>query len=180
MTCIVGLVDKKKVYIGGDSAGVSGLDYHIREDEKVFKKNDMVFGFTSSFRMGQIIRYSFNIPDHDPRTRDFAYLCTTFIDELIKCFKAKGYAKVNNEVVTGGFFLMGYKENLYQIQSDFQVSQVKRPFDACGCGEDYALGAMEIMSNIKELKPQEKVEKALAVSESFSAGVRGPFNVVSV
>ena len=39
MTCIVGYLDKKtkKVTIGGDSAGVAGLDITIRKDEKVFK-----------------------------------------------------------------------------------------------------------------------------------------------
>jgi hypothetical protein len=36
MTCIVGLVDKGDVYIGGDSAGVAGLSLSIRADEKVF------------------------------------------------------------------------------------------------------------------------------------------------
>ena len=36
MTCIVGYLDKKtkKVTIGGDSAGVAGLDITIRKDEK--------------------------------------------------------------------------------------------------------------------------------------------------
>jgi ATP-dependent protease HslVU (ClpYQ) peptidase subunit len=67
MTCIVGMVENGKVYIGGDSAGVSGFDYHIREDQKVFQNGDMIFGFTSSFRMGQLLQYSLKIPDHDPR-----------------------------------------------------------------------------------------------------------------
>jgi len=62
MTCIVGLVENGKVYIGGDSAGVAGLDITTRKDEKVFQKENMIFGFTSSFRMGQILRYSFKNP----------------------------------------------------------------------------------------------------------------------
>ena len=52
MTCIVGLVENGKVYIGGDSAGVAGLDVRMRSDEKVFTKGNMIFGYTSSFRMG--------------------------------------------------------------------------------------------------------------------------------
>jgi hypothetical protein len=119
MTCIVGLVDKGKVYIGGDSAGVKGSDYRIREDEKVFRKENMVFGFTSSFRMGQILRYSFKIPGHESTKEDFDYLCTSFVDALIGCFKDKGYARTDNNVVSGGCFLVGYKGNLYQIHSDF-------------------------------------------------------------
>lgn len=180
MTCIVGLVDDGKVYIGGDSAGVAGLDYEIREDEKVFRKGKMVFGFTSSFRMGQILRYSFDIPDHDPRKNDFEYLCTTFVDALITCFKNKEYAKVDNGVVSGGFFLVGYKGSLYQVQSDFQVSRVKRPYDACGCGESYALGALHVMNKEKDKTPKDKVTFSLVTAEAFSAGVRSPFNIVSV
>ena len=36
MTAIVGLVDGSTVYIGGDSAGVSGLSLIVRADAKVF------------------------------------------------------------------------------------------------------------------------------------------------
>lgn len=180
MTCIIGFVKDGKVFIGGDSAGVAGLNYHIREDKKVFKKKDMVFGFTSSFRMGQILRYCFDIPDHDPKRDDFDYLCTDFIDGLIKSFKDKGYARTENDEVSGGVFLVGYKGNLYQIYSDFQVAKIQRPFDACGCGERYALGAMEVMTKDKSQDPEKIITEALIVAESYSAGVRGPYNIVSI
>ena len=45
MTCIIGLVENSKVYIGGDSAGVAGYGLSVRADEKVFKKGDFIFGF---------------------------------------------------------------------------------------------------------------------------------------
>ena len=179
MTCIVGLVENGKVYIGGDSAGVSGFDLRIRQDDKVFAKNGMVFGFTSSFRMGQILRYSLSIPDHDPRTDDYAYLCTDFVDALIKCFKEKEYATIKNSEVSGGIFLVGYKGNLYRIESDFQVGKVRQKYDACGCGEYYALGALRSLEEAGK-EPIEIVEHALSVAEYFSAGVRAPFTVVSI
>ncbi len=180
MTCIIGFVKNNKVFIGGDSAGVAGLDYHIREDKKVFKKKNMIFGFTSSFRMGQILRYCFVIPDHDPRKDDFNYLCTDFMDALIKSFKNKGYATTKNDKVLEGVFLLGYKGNLYQVQSDFQVAKIQRPFDACGCGERYALGAMEVMTKDDSQSPEKIIIESLKVAESYSAGVRGPYNIVSI
>jgi len=182
MTCIVGLEDEGKVYIGGDSAGVdSGWNYMLREDKKVFRNGKMIFGFTSSFRMGQLLQYKLKIPrPKKTDTDDFGYLCTTFMDALIKCFKDSGYAHVNNSKVSGGTFLLGYKGKLYQVQSDYQVSRVLKPFDACGCGEPYALGAMEVLYLDKKISPEEKILKALEVAETFSAGVRGPFNVVSI
>ena len=66
MTCIVGLEHKGKVYIGGDSAGVAGYSLSVRADQKVFINGNFIFGFTSSFRMGQILRFGFNPPRRHP------------------------------------------------------------------------------------------------------------------
>ena len=53
MTAIAGLVHDGKVYIGGDSAGVAGMDLHLRSDPKVFTVGEFVIGYTTSFRMGR-------------------------------------------------------------------------------------------------------------------------------
>lgn len=58
MTCIVGLVDGDRVILGGDSAGIAGWHLQLRADEKVFRNGPYAIGFTTSFRMGQILRYA--------------------------------------------------------------------------------------------------------------------------
>lgn len=180
MTCIVGYKHEDRVYIGGDSAGVSGYSIVVRADEKVFKKDDMIFGFTTSFRMGQIIRYCLHIPDHDPRVDDYKYLCTDFIDALMECYKKKGYElKGKGGDTVGGTFLLGYKGNLYNIQDDFQVGKTVNNFDACGCGEQFAMGAMYILED-SNATPEDKITKALEAASYLSAGVTGPYNIVSV
>lgn len=179
MTCIVGFIENGSVTIGGDSAGVSGLDMHIRKDPKVFIKDDMIFGFTSSFRMGQILEYCFNIPVHDQKKNDFSYLCSDFIDALLDCFKTKGYATINNNSVSAGSFLLGYKGNLYNIQDDFQVEQLTARYNAIGCGVNYALGAMKAMDDY-DLKAMDRVRRALLIAESFSAGVSAPFTILKI
>jgi len=179
MTCIVGLVDGGEIYIGGDSAGISGFDLRLRKDSKVFVKDEMIFGFTSSFRMGQILRYNFSIPPHIPKKDDYTYLCTDFIDSLIACFKEKGYARVNNQEITGGTFLVGYKSNLYRIDNDFQVGMTRDRYDACGCGENYALGALRAMEG-KIKDPKDIIMNALSVAEYFSCGVCTPFTILNI
>ena len=67
MTCIVALKQEGNIYIGGDSAGVSGNNIRTRADQKVFKKSGIVFGFTTSFRMGQLIKYCLAIPKQKKR-----------------------------------------------------------------------------------------------------------------
>lgn len=105
MTCIVGYIDKdSNIYMGGDRAGVGGLSLRVRDDTKVFTKGKFIFGYTSSFRMGQLIRFKFSPPKHHPDVEDFNYMCTDFIDKLRECLSTGGYAKENNNVETGGTF----------------------------------------------------------------------------
>jgi len=167
-TCIVGLRTETAVYIGGDSQGVDGwLGRAIRVDEKVFRKGRMIFGFTSSFRMGQILRYSFSPPSQKVDEDDYKYLCGAWVDSLISCLKDKGYAKVENNVSTGGTFLLGFNGRLYRIESDFQIAERVEPYDAIGC-------ALSILTE-KRIRPEAMVKRALEAAEQFSAGVAGPF-----
>ena len=145
----------------------------------------MVFGFTSSFRMGNILRYSLSIPDHPERLSDDEYMNTKFIDAVRKALKDHGYTRINNNEESGGVFLVGYKECLYRIDCDFQVGVHALHYDAVGCGEDYAMGAFHSMEEINDyfdikegITPKQRMEVALRAAVKFSAGVQEPFNFV--
>ena len=180
MTCIVGWIENDKVYMGADSAGVSGLNLRVRADEKVFVNGEMLFGFTSSFRMGQLLRYELSIPEQPASKDDFKYMCTDFITAVIKCLEKHKFAKVNNNEISGGTFLVGYKGKLYYVDDDFQVGQFALPFASCGCGEAYALGVMYTLHSQKEHFGPRVLELALAAAVEFSAGVRPPFIVKDI
>lgn len=176
MTCIVGYLDKKtkKVTIGGDSAGVAGLDITIRKDEKVFKVGDFIIGCTSSFRMIQLLRFSFKPPEIKSKNI-YEYMCTDFINAVRDCFKNGGYLqKYSDGDEKGGTFLVAHKNRLFRIENDFQVAESLNGIDAVGCGADYALGSLHILSR-QNLTPKEKVLKSLETASFFSAGVSKPF-----
>jgi ATP-dependent protease HslVU (ClpYQ) peptidase subunit len=175
LTCIVGLLDKGDVYIGGDSAGVAGLSISIRADEKVFGNGPFLMGFTTSFRMGQLLRYKFDPPAQTVGQEDMQYMVTSFIDAARQCFSRNGFG--DKDATTGGSFLVGYKGALYSIESDYQVGIPATPFDAVGCGSDLALGAMFAT---KGMKPEERVRTALEAAAAFSAGVSGPFKIMKL
>jgi hypothetical protein len=177
MTCIAGLVDNGVVYIGGDSAGVGGSLLSVRTDQKVFQNGEFIFGFTTSFRMGQLLRYSLNPPKNYENIDINKFMVTKFIESIRKCLKEGGYACKNNEIESGGTFLVGYKGRLFKIDSDYQVGEELIGFDACGCGEDIALGSLY---STQGQPPKERILKALEAAERFSAGVRRPFNVVEL
>jgi ATP-dependent protease HslVU (ClpYQ) peptidase subunit len=172
MTCIVGLVEDGEVWIGGDSAGVSGWDLAVRRDPKVFRKGPFLFGFTSSFRMGQLLRFKFEPPAQPDGMSVEEYLATVFVDALRDCLKAGGYARKENEVEQAGTFLLGYAGRLFEIETDYQVAEHHAPFAAVGCGAAYALGAMHVSEYVS---PRTRIMAALKAAEAWSAGVRAPF-----
>jgi ATP-dependent protease HslVU (ClpYQ) peptidase subunit len=175
MTCIVGLVDKGDVYIGGDSAGVAGLSLSIRADEKVFGNGPFIMGFTSSFRMGQLLRYKFSPPAQTVHQNDMEYMVTSFIDAARQCFSGNGFG--DKDATVGGTFLVGYKGALYTIEGDYQVGIPKPSYDAVGCGSDLALGAMFATEG---LKPEQRITIALEAASTFSAGVAPPFTILKL
>lgn len=179
MTCVVGLVHQGTVWLGADSAAIGGTDFTIRRDLKIFAKDSMIFGFTDSFRMGQIIRTSLVLPEHSVNVDDMTYLTSTFMDAVLACFQEKSFAKVEDNVASGGQFLIGYRGNLYEVSEDYQVCAPTLPYEAVGCGGDYAKGAMKILETTK-LSPKSKILKALEASSAFSCGVMPPYHVISL
>ncbi|MFN2388015.1 MAG: hypothetical protein ABR575_00190, partial [Actinomycetota bacterium] len=121
MTCIAALIDNAtgRVYVGGDSAGVAGWDLAVRADAKVFRRGPFVLGFTSSFRMGQLLRYTLEAPQHPEGMADDEYMVTYFVDAVRRCLKRGGVAKRENDVEEGGTFIVGYRGGIYVIEGDY-------------------------------------------------------------
>lgn len=174
MTCVVGLIDRDGVYVGADSAGVSGWDLIVRADPKVFRNGEVLIGFTSSFRMGQLLRFTFEVPLHPEGISTEHYMATHFVDGVRQCLKEGGYAEKLNEREKGGAFIVAYRGELFIIESDYQVSQPADNFAAVGCGNQVAHGALHATVGMPS---RNRVELALAAAERFCAGVRAPFRV---
>ncbi|MFA5385644.1 MAG: hypothetical protein WC364_13495 [Eubacteriales bacterium] len=177
MTCIAGLIDSGIVYMGADSAGVAGYDLSIRADQKVFISGSFLMGFTTSFRMGQLLRYKLDPPKH-PYTDngqlmdEYKYMVTIFIDAVRQCLKDGGYALKDKEQEQGGTFLVGYRGRLFQVEDDYQVGELLDGFAAVGCGDQVALGSLY---STRGEPPVNRIRMALEAAERYSAGVRHPF-----
>jgi len=172
VTAIVGLVHQNRVFIGGDSAGVAGLSLTVRADTKVFRNAAYLFGFTTSFRMGQLIHYSFEPPE--PTGDLERFMATTFVDALRSCLKDGGWARKDNEREEGGTFLVGVQGRLFTVHEDYQVGEGADEYAAVGSGADIALGALYATAGTR-MAPRKRVDVALHAAERFSAGVRSPF-----
>jgi ATP-dependent protease HslVU (ClpYQ) peptidase subunit len=178
MTCIAALVDGKKIYMGADSAGVAGYRLEIRAGRKLFVNNGFLFGFTSSFRMGQLLRYDFKPPSCKYKDLD-RFMVRDFVKAVRKCLSKGGFAQKKDAVESGGTFLVGHKGRLYCIENDFQVGETVDGFNAVGCGGSYAQAALWALRKSRA-SPQTKILRALEAAEHFSAGVRRPFHVMEI
>jgi hypothetical protein len=183
-TCIVGLAEDGKVWIGGDSASIhkDTLRLFTRKDEKVFIRTgpdntSWIFGYTTSYRMGQLIRYVLELPALDDRNNIQSFMVKKFIPALQKCLSENGYQQKEKDQVKGGAFLVGLLGQLFAIQDDYQVGILAGGYMAVGCGDHLALGAMYATIG---LEPDRRLIMALKAAEEFSAGVRGPFTILSI
>lgn len=172
MTCIVAVKHGNKIFMGGDSAGSNGHLTVVRKDEKVFIKDEMIFGYTSSFRMGQLLRYKLKLPEHPKTLSCLEYLSTVFVDEVRKVFKEGGYLSKTNENESGGCFLIGYKGQIFEIESDFQVGICNEDYASVGSGDMVALGSLYSTS---KKDPQVRIAMALEAASNFVTTVRPPF-----
>lgn len=172
MTCIVGLIEDDAVWIGGDSCGSDENSYMIRKDSKVFLHDDFIYGFCSSFRAGQVLKYKFVEPVNDGLDVD-EYLHGPWMSELRKTIVENGCLTSDNGIELGSNFMVGYSGRLFIVESDFQIAESVLDFVSIGSGSDFALGSL---FTVDERWPAEdKIRTALLAAESFTGTVKSPF-----
>lgn len=195
MTCIVGIAVNGAVILGADSAGVDGhWNRRVRADRKVFKNGELIFGFTTSFRMGQLLEHNLTPPAIQEGMEPYAYAVKLLIPEIRNTLRAGGFMRTESGVEAGGVFLVGFRGSLFRIDSDFQVGESTEKFEAVGCGEAYAMGAMNMAYEAAFRQPEVRslvaesdadlarvvLQKGLDAAARFSAGVAGPFHFVQL
>ena len=184
MTCIVGLVKDGVTYIAGDSLGSNGYSGAVYKGKKVAHldgKEEAIMGYTTSFRMGQLVEHSSGLIEEIALLKgevDDKYLVTKFVPNLQKLYKEGGFEKVRDNQKIGGTFLLGFKNRLFCVQSDYSILESANHYDSCGCGEDFAMGAMKATENMK-MTPEERLFTALESAAKFSTGVDAPFYIVN-
>jgi len=184
MTCIVGVIEKrtKTIYMGGDSAGVAGLSIIQRKDPKVFVVNGYIIGFTSSFRMGQLLMFS-EPPEFTSKTMsEYEFMVRIFIPYIKERFEQNGYEKRYDDGESkGGTFLVGFRGKLFTVEDDFQVGENFLNYASVGCGSDMALGSLfttDIWAS--KIETERRIITALESAAKFSGGVCEPYKILKL
>lgn len=180
MTCIVGIAQDGRVWLGGDNAGFIGGTILQHGNGKVFRSGEFVMGCAGNRRFAELARYAFKPPAI--RVKDVErYMVTAFIDALRAALKGKGYLFSANgqesaDKENGDGMLVGVRGGVFLVGCDFTASRVADGLFAIGSGMDYALGAMHATPR---LDPEKRLTLALEAAERYSDGVAGPFHIVS-
>ena len=191
MTCIIGFLEKdlygnpKKIWIGGDSLGSNGYTKSVNTNLKVFRHElfkNVIMGSTSTFRHIDLLQYSEKLfPELDwykPGTVvDRKYMVTTFIPNLVNLFQNNICSESSER--RGGNFILGAKDKLFEIQSDYSVLEPACGYTAVGSGEDVAMGSLYATTHECTLAPHRHIEIALKAAENACCGVQRPFRIIS-
>ena len=183
MTCIVGLEHNEGVTIGGDSLLSDYWSGAAMVTPKVWKTGEFIYGYCGSLRAGQILQYIFTAPQLPDGNTDEdleLYLVNYWSEALRECFLHAGSAKIKHEVQStpNSWFLLGVRGRLYTMQSDFSVWRTDRGYAAIGSGEQFALGALEVLKR-SHASIESKINSALAAAAEHAPTVGLPFHIVS-
>ena len=224
MTCIVAtkFVDesrKIRVMMGADSASVeaSWLTQGERDDKKIFAAGGFIVGYTTSYRMGQLLQYGSAVMPTERAKRRWLrkpaavsarrldqleyntywsdvipfpacghpWMVTQFVPWMLELLKAGKWATEDKGRVEVGQFLIANDNRLFMVHTDGQVIDVPL-FEACGCGEQFARGAMialhpkvEHHKVLDREAAQRLLTHALMAANYWSAGVREPFHYMT-
>lgn len=186
MTCIVGIADQGKVYIGGDSM-ISDSDsgWYNTVCQKVFIReagnSTFIYGGSGLPRLDDIMLYEFNPPVFDTTKSVDAYIHGDFTRELIAVCKRVEFASKKNEMirVPHSGMLLGFHGRLYQWSVDFAFMTTPSWGAAEGQGGQPAAAILYSLYG-QILDPTARCMQALEASEAVTCSVRRPFTVLSL
>jgi len=185
MTCIVAIAQNGTVYMGSDHAASDDKTGWIisRKEPKCFKVGQYAVAFTDSFRMGQILQYSWTPPKYTPTKTNSGldkFMRTKFIDSVKVAFKDNGYGSIgsSSDEDTGGIFIVGLEGRIFTIDEDFHVGENVVNYMAEGSGGQIALGALHATKNQKN--PKLRIKAALEAATEFNMAVAAPYTYIQV
>lgn len=179
MSCVVGIVRNKAVWIGGDRFTPHDGAAGEKAEPKVAMVGPFLIGAVGGGRYGQVIRHCFRPPARRRRGGDLlAYLAGDFADALSETLDSRGLIpayRIDQRMCA----LIGADGRLFTLHPDMHVVEQARGYDAIGSGARQALGALHL-ATYTDLPPREQVAHALEAAAALASSVRPPFDIRSI
>lgn len=168
LTVIVGLVDKGKLYMGGDRSTSDEKYIESMYEPKVSKHGKILFGYAGNVGVGQLITYQFEFPQVETPEQfhsDFTPALRAFIKEQGMSFSPDD----DVECLVGA---AGYMWAMHLW--DFQAIPYSKT--ALGSGGGIALGSLY---SDKSKSMNTRIENAIEAACEYVTTCKLPFDIVS-
>lgn len=183
MTCIIGYIDRKnkKTYMASDSAFTSGN--HVSNPKNAIKiwkskeNENILIGASGLMKSIGLARSALKFPTEeellkDGETFDESYIYKNIISKIKKIYDDNDI----NYMEDPCYFLVAYKDSLFEIEFNLGVLEHKEDYCSIGSGSQYAYGALDVLVDL-ETDIRNKIRAALNASLR-SATVREPFFMI--
>jgi ATP-dependent protease HslVU (ClpYQ) peptidase subunit len=147
----------------------------VHHQPKVFVRNGVAFGYTTSYRFGQLLEHALPDPIVPDKVEEvYPWLIKVLVPAIKTVLK-------DNDYEGGGNCLIGVKGQLWELQNDYSVLRSVNGYAAVGSGYEYANGAMYAqLSRVGPKSPEELVRLAIEAAGTFSPSVGLDSKIVSV
>lgn len=175
MTCVIGLVEEGKIYMGADSAVSNGWQVDQTARSKVFRVGEFLIGTCGSVRVSGLLR-SFSVRKMYVGEDCDEYMVVGVAEAIRKCMKDGGVVieQDGDRMAGRSTAIIGFHSKLYFLGNNFHIDRYIVPFMSIGLGSLFAMGAMRAYHG---LPPEKRIRESLKVAAFFSEGVRPPFVV---
>ena len=173
VTCIVGIIDKDIVYIGGERSASDDSSVVSTLRPKVGIKGEWLYGFSGSYGTGQLIEL-INLPKVLKNDDPYNLLRLIVVEELKRAYESFGRDHEDN----AADWLIGCKGRLFELSSgDWGVIELSE--SSIGSGNNIALGSLHTTRGF-DIDPSERISMALDAAITISTTCIGPVDIISL
>lgn len=179
MTVLVAVKKLNKVFLGADSLTTLGDRKlsHTINDSKIIKFNNFAVGISGTGPIRDVFEEMSltEWTNYDIKDRASVHI---FIDEFFIRFK-DNFPDMDSEDKTE--FLVCTKNKIFLVSDEVNIFE-KKDFWAAGCGDSYALGALEVLypEMTTKTKIKDGINQAIKTACKFSMYCETPIEVIEV
>jgi 20S proteasome alpha/beta subunit len=171
MTCIVGITDGKKIYIGGDRGVSDDVSILSLFRPKIHINNGWLFGYSGSLGVGQLMEI-IDMPEagKDPYK--------TLRTDVVSYMRSAIDLYSNSDPENTSDFIIGTQGRLFELNTaDWSVAEVRET--ALGSGSPFALGSLYTSIGML-LSPENRIRLALNAAITYSPSCQGGLDIISI
>lgn len=179
MTCIVGIAQDGKVYMGGDSAMTDDSTRVSMLMPKVFIRGEYIIGYAGNARFGKILQHNIKYPSIPANVNNSEKLDAFVNGILIKEIKSQmNTLNLEKEEKEEFSVLLGIRGHIFEFQQDWAIYELLANYNAIGSGGLVAMGSLYTTEAWKS--PEKRVRVALEAAARYCPSVGEPLDILSI